>query len=78
MLHLIALHSHGSTNPLGAYLSDDKIPFHPYFVVKDAFSMLVFFQVFLYFVFFMPNLLGHPDNYIPANPLVTPSHIVPE
>jgi quinol-cytochrome oxidoreductase complex cytochrome b subunit len=78
LLHLIALHSYGSTNPLGSYLSDDKIPFHPYFVVKDAFSVLIFFQIFLYFVFFMPNLLGHPDNYIPANPLVTPSHIVPE
>lgn len=72
------LHAHGSTNPLGVYLSDDKIPFNPYFVVKDAFSLLVFFQIFLYFVFFMPNLLGHPDNYIPANPLVTPAHIVPE
>jgi ubiquinol-cytochrome c reductase cytochrome b subunit len=78
LLHLIALHSYGSTNPLGTYLSDDKIPFHPYFIVKDAFSVLIFFQIFLYFVFFMPNLLGHPDNYIPANPLVTPSHIVPE
>lgn len=78
LLHLIALHNSGSTNPLGTYLSEDKIPFYPYFVVKDAVGVLVFLQFLLFFVFFMPNLLGHPDNYIPANPLVTPSHIVPE
>jgi ubiquinol-cytochrome c reductase cytochrome b/c1 subunit len=77
-LHIISLHADGSTNPLGGYLKEDKVPFHPYFVVKDTFSVLIFLQCFLVFVFFMPNLLGHPDNYIPANPLVTPAHIVPE
>jgi ubiquinol-cytochrome c reductase cytochrome b/c1 subunit len=78
LLHIISLHADGSTNPLGGYLKEDKVPFHPYFVVKDTFSVLIFLQCFLVFVFFMPNLLGHPDNYIPANPLVTPAHIVPE
>ena len=78
LLHVIALHKHGSTNPLGIYTSEDKIPFHPYFVIKDGVFIVVFLEVFLMFVFFIPNYLGHPDNYIPANPLVTPAHIVPE
>lgn len=78
LLHLIALHSHGSTNPLGLYSTDDKIPFGPYLWVKDFFSAIIFFDVFFIFIFFFPNHLGHPDNYIPANPLVTPAHIVPE
>ena len=78
-LHLVALHTHGSNNPVGIDLSKkDKIPFHPYYTVKDLFGLAVFFLVFAYFVFFSPNSLGHPDNYIPANPLVTPAHIVPE
>jgi quinol-cytochrome oxidoreductase complex cytochrome b subunit len=78
LLHLIALHDYGSTNPLGVYSSDDKVPFGPYLWVKDFFSALIFFDIFFIFVFFYPNYLGHPDNYIPANPLVTPAHIVPE
>jgi quinol-cytochrome oxidoreductase complex cytochrome b subunit len=79
-LHLIALHAHGSNNPLGidAKAPKDKIPFHPYYTVKDFFGFGVFFLVFAAFVFFAPNYLGHPDNYIEANPLVTPTHIVPE
>ena len=78
-LHLIALHTHGSNNPVGIDLTKkDKIPFHPYYTVKDLFGLAVFLLVFSYFVFFAPNMLGHPDNYIPANPLVTPAHIVPE
>lgn len=79
-LHLVALHQHGSNNPLGidAKGPQDKIPFHPYYTVKDFFGFSVFFIVFAWFVFFSPNSLGHPDNYIPADPLVTPPHIVPE
>ncbi|MFM9889244.1 MAG: cytochrome bc complex cytochrome b subunit [Rickettsiales bacterium] len=80
VLHLVALHQHGSNNPTGldATGPQDKIPFHPYYTVKDFFGFGVFFLIFAAFVFFAPNYLGHPDNYIPANPLVTPAHIVPE
>lgn len=80
VVHIIALHVHGSNNPLGidAKAPKDKIPFHPYYTYKDYFGFCVFFIVFAYFVFFNPNYLGHPDNYIEANPLVTPAHIVPE
>ena len=58
--------------------SKDTVPFHPYITIKDAFALLVFMIIFAGFVFFTPNVLGHSDNYIPANPLVTPAHIVPE
>ena len=80
LLHLWALHVHGSNNPLGidAKGPQDKVPFHPYYTVKDALGLGVFLIVFAYFVFFNPYMLGHPDNWIPANPLVTPPHIVPE
>ena len=81
MLHLIALHTHGSNNPSGVEVKDEKkdtIPFHPYYTVKDFFGFGIYFIIFFYFTFFMPNSLGHPDNYIPADPLVTPPHIVPE
>ena len=80
VLHLWALHRFGSGNPLGIEANgpQDKIPFHPYYTVKDAFGVGVFLIAFCAFVFFAPNFLGHPDNYIPANPLVTPAHIVPE
>jgi len=78
VLHLIALHLHASNNPLGLNSNIDKIPFHPYFTSKDLVGFLIFGIIFSYFIFFQPNLLGHPDNYIPANPLVTPTHIVPE
>lgn len=63
---------------MGLYSSDDKIPFSPYFIIKDFFGFYVFLLAFLIVVFFYPNVLGHPDNYILANPLVTPAHIVPE
>ncbi|MBP7190663.1 MAG: cytochrome b, partial [Rickettsiaceae bacterium] len=56
----------------------DTIPFHPYYTVKDFVGFGVYFLIFAYFIFYEPNYLGHPDNYIPANPLVTPAHIVPE
>ncbi len=79
-LHLVALHQHGSNNPKGIDIKEpkDQIPFHPYYTIKDFFGFGVFFMLFAYFVFFAPNYLGHPDNYIPANPMVTPAHIVPE
>ena len=80
MLHLIALHRFGSGNPLGIDVSgkQDTIPFHPYYTSKDLFGAMVFLTIFASAVFFYPNYLGHPDNYIPANPLQTPAHIVPE
>ena len=80
MVHLMALHQHGSNNPLGidAKGPQDKIPFHPYYTIKDLFGLGVFLLFFAYWVFYNPNGLGEPDNYIPANPLVTPPHIVPE
>ena len=79
-LHIIALHKVGSNNPTGIDLTlkKEKIPFHPYYTIKDFFGFGVFFIIFGIFVFFLPNSLGHPDNYIPADPLVTPEHIVPE
>jgi ubiquinol-cytochrome c reductase cytochrome b/c1 subunit len=80
LLHLLALHQHGSNNPLGIDKRgpQDAITFHPYYTIKDLFGLCVFLLFFAIFVFYMPNALGHPDNYIPANPLVTPNHIVPE
>ncbi len=79
-LHVWALHVTGSNNPLGVDVKgeQDTLPFHPYYTMKDAFGILVFLIIYAAFVFFMPNALGHPDNYIPGNPLVTPPHIVPE
>lgn len=76
-LHLTLLHSAGSTNP-SQVPSPDKLPFHPYFTIKDIFILTVVLTFFMVLVFFYPNLLGHSDNFIPANPLVTPPHIVPE
>jgi ubiquinol-cytochrome c reductase cytochrome b subunit len=78
IVHLMALHEHASNNPLGVNSNVDKIPFHPYFIYKDLFGIIVFGIVFSLFIYFAPNILGHSDNYIPANPLVTPAHIVPE
>ncbi|MDX2113832.1 MAG: cytochrome b/b6 [Alphaproteobacteria bacterium] len=80
VLHIWALHVHGSNNPLGIDVKtpQDTVPFHPYYTYKDFFGFGVFFIFMFSFVFFAPNVLGHPDNYIPANPLVTPPHIVPE
>jgi len=80
VVHVLALHQHGSNNPIGIEMKgpQDSIPFHPYYTMKDMFGLMVFMLFFVYWVFFNPNYLGHPDNYIPANPLVTPAHIVPE
>jgi quinol-cytochrome oxidoreductase complex cytochrome b subunit len=78
MLHIIFLHENGSSNPLGINFKVDQIPFNPYFTIKDFYSVIIFIMFFSILVFFLPNLLGHPDNYIPANPESTPVHIVPE
>ncbi len=78
LIHLALLHKDGSNNPLGVNGAIDTVSFYPYFYVKDLFSFLILVLVFSFFVYFYPNMLGHPDNYIPANPMVTPAHIVPE
>ncbi len=80
ILHIWALHIPGSNNPLGIDVKSpaDQLPFHPYYTVKDLFGLGVYLIVFAVFVFYLPNYLGHTDNYIPANPLSTPPHIVPE
>ncbi|WP_033068336.1 cytochrome b [Thalassospira australica] len=80
VLHVWALHSVRSNNPTGVEIKSpqDSIPFHPYYTIKDLYGLGVFLIFFSAFVFFAPDYLGHPDNYIPANPLVTPPHIVPE
>ncbi|MCH7957734.1 MAG: cytochrome b N-terminal domain-containing protein [Proteobacteria bacterium] len=79
-LHLWALHVHHSNNPLGIDTKgpQDTIPFHPYYTIKDLFGLGVFMLVFMGFVFFAPNFFVEPDNYIKANPMQTPTHIVPE
>ncbi len=80
ILHIWALHIPGSSNPTGVEVKgeQDTVPFHPYYTAKDGLGVGVFLLVFASLIFFAPNLLGHPDNYIPANPLSTPAHIVPE
>ncbi|REC58261.1 cytochrome b [Rhodosalinus sediminis] len=86
MVHIWAFHTTGNNNPTGvevrrtskAEAEKDTVPFWPYFVMKDLFALGIIFIVFLAIVGFMPNYLGHPDNYIEADPLVTPAHIVPE
>ncbi|MBF0125748.1 MAG: cytochrome b N-terminal domain-containing protein, partial [Magnetococcales bacterium] len=79
-LHMWALHAVHSNNPDGVDpdFKKDGIPFHPYYVVKDLYGVGVFLLVYCAFVFFMPNFFLEPDNYIPANPMQTPAHIVPE
>ena len=80
LLHLIALHRFGSNNPLGIDMKgpQDTLPFHPYFTIKDLFGLAVFLLVYSFFVFYAPNFLASSDNYISANPMQTPNHIVPE
>ncbi len=80
ILHIWALHVPGNNNPTGVNVKseNDTVPFHPYYTVKDGFAIAVFLLLYASFVFYNPNVLGHADNYIPANPLVTPAHIVPE
>jgi ubiquinol-cytochrome c reductase cytochrome b/c1 subunit len=80
ILHIWALHVAGQNNPTGVEIktASDSLPMAPYAIMKDAVGMAVFAMLFAWFVFFAPDYLGHADNYIPANPLVTPPHIVPE
>jgi ubiquinol-cytochrome c reductase cytochrome b/c1 subunit len=80
ILHVWALHVSGQNNPSGVEPKSrqDTVPFTPYATIKDMFLMVVFCILYAWFVFYLPNYLGHPDNYIPANPAVTPTHIVPE
>jgi len=80
IIHLWALHEHKSNNPLGVDIKgeQDLIPFHPYYTIKDLYGISAFLMFFMFFVFFAPNFFGEPDNYIPADPMVTPPHIVPE
>jgi ubiquinol-cytochrome c reductase cytochrome b subunit len=81
ILHVWALHVTGQTNPTGVEVKDmrkETVPFTPYATIKDALALVLFFMVFAWFVFYLPDYLGHADNYIPADPLKTPAHIVPE
>ena len=80
ILHIWALHIPGSSNPTGVEVKteQDTVPFHPYYTAKDGVGAALFFLLFASLIFFAPNMLGHPDNYIPANPMSTPAHIVPE
>nr|YP_009922180.1 cytochrome b [Metschnikowia borealis]QMS50735.1 cytochrome b [Metschnikowia borealis]QMS50751.1 cytochrome b [Metschnikowia borealis] len=78
IMHLMALHIHGSSNPVGMTGNLDRMPMHSYFMFKDLMTVFVFLLMFSLFVFFSPNTLGHPDNYIPGNPMVTPASMVPE
>jgi ubiquinol-cytochrome c reductase cytochrome b subunit len=80
ILHIWALHIPGSSNPTGVEVKSEKdtLPFHPFYTAKDGWFAGLFLTIYAAVVFFGPNSLGHPDNYIPANPLATPAHIVPE
>jgi ubiquinol-cytochrome c reductase cytochrome b subunit len=77
-MHIIALHLHGSSNPLGVTSNPERLPIHPYFTFKDLVTIFVYLLFLAIIVFFYPNIIGHSDNYIPANPIVTPASIVPE
>nr|ADW41271.1 cytochrome b [Drosophila montana]ADW41284.1 cytochrome b [Drosophila lacicola]QXG19372.1 cytochrome b [Drosophila montana] len=78
MIHLLFLHQTGSNNPIGVNSNSDKIPFHPYFTYKDIVGFIIMIFLLISLILINPNLLGDPDNFIPANPLVTPAHIQPE
>jgi ubiquinol-cytochrome c reductase cytochrome b subunit len=80
ILHIWSLHVTGNNNPVGISVKSkqDTVPFSPYYTVKDSVSLVIFIIFFAWFIFFNPNILGHSDNYIMADPLVTPAHIVPE
>lgn len=77
-VHLVFLHLTGSTNPLGISGDVGRVPFHPYFTVKDILGVVITFCVFAGIVLVWPSVFAEPENYIPANPLVTPNHIKPE
>jgi len=78
IIHLIFLHEYGSNNILGVNFSSDIVPFSPFYLLKDCFSLIFLFLFFSFFCYYLPDYLGHPDNYSIADFLVTPAHIVPE
>jgi ubiquinol-cytochrome c reductase cytochrome b subunit len=78
LLHLALLHKVGSSNFISSDTNLDDVPFYPYMLAKDLFAFSVYLFIFAIFVFYFPNVLNHPDNYIPANPMKTPAHVVPE
>ena len=78
LIHLALLHKEGSNSPVGSDTGVDDLPFYPYFLYKDVFALSCFLLFFAFFVLYFPNVLNHPDNYIPADPLQTPAHVVPE
>lgn len=78
LIHLALLHKVGSNSPIGSDVGIDDVPFYPYYFWKDMFALACYLTVFAVLVFYYPNVLNHPDNYIPADPLQTPAHVVPE
>lgn len=78
IMHLMTLHTHGSSNPMGYSSNSEKLAMHPYFIFKDLVTVLAFFLALSLIIFYLPNVMGHSDNYIPANPMQTPPSIVPE
>ena len=78
LIHLALLHKEGSNSPIGSDTGIDDVAFYPYFLYKDVFALSCFLLFFAFFVLYFPNVLNHPDNYIPADPLQTPAHVVPE
>merc|ERR1712137_72414 len=78
MVHILFLHHRGANNPLGISRNIDKVPFHPYFTFKDIVGFIIILSALLFLSLTNPYLLGDPDNFIPANPMVTPAHIQPE
>nr|UJG45304.1 cytochrome b [Cerodontha fulvipes] len=78
LIHLMFLHQTGSNNPVGLNSNIDKVPFHPYFTYKDIIGFIILLMILMMLTLMSPNMLGDPDNFIPANPLVTPIHIQPE
>lgn len=78
IIHIVLLHEGGSNSPIGLNSNSDKVPFHSYFSSKDLYGFILLFILLAILVFYVPNILGDPENYIKANPLVTPVHIMPE
>ena len=75
-VHLLTLHEHGRSNPLGLSGNNDRLVFHPFFTFKDLVTIFAFIGAFGVFVFYIPNVMGHSDNYIPANSMSTPRSII--
>lgn len=78
LIHLSLLHQKGSNSPVGSDIGADNVAFYPYFLYKDVFALSFFLLFFSIFIFYYPNILNHPDNYIPADALQTPAHVIPE